>query len=61
MLELGNPVRVPPRRVTAHYRQEVERQIAAMLNQAAVPGWHQLFCTQEVRRTSDLCGLPGTE
>ena len=32
----GNPVRVPPWRVPAHYRQEVERQIAAMLKQGII-------------------------
>ena len=27
----GTPVRVPPRRIPAHYRQEVEKQIDKML------------------------------
>ena len=29
----GSPVRVPPRRVPAHYRSEIERQINQMLRQ----------------------------
>ena len=29
----GNPVKVPPRRIPAHYREEVEKQIQAMLEQ----------------------------
>ena len=32
----GNPVRVPPRRVPAHYREEVEEQISAMLEQGII-------------------------
>ena len=32
----GNPVRVPPRRVPAHYRQEVEQQIHTMLKQGII-------------------------
>ena len=29
----GNPVRIPPRRIPAHYRMEVNRQIQTMLEQ----------------------------
>ena len=32
----GNPVRVPPRRIPAHYREEVDRQIHMMLEQGVV-------------------------
>ena len=32
----GNPIRVPPRRVPAHYRSEVERQINEMLEQGII-------------------------
>ena len=32
----GNPVRVPPRRIPAHYRQEVETQINTMLQQGII-------------------------
>ena len=32
----GNPVRVPPRRVPAHYRQEVEQQIHTTLEQGII-------------------------
>ena len=32
----GNPVRVPPRRVPVHYRQEVERLILTMLEQGII-------------------------
>ena len=28
----GNPVRVPPRRIPAHYRDEVEQQMQEMLD-----------------------------
>lgn len=30
---IGNPVKVPPRRVPTHYREEVDKQITAMLEQ----------------------------
>ena len=41
----GSLIRVPPRRVPAHYRSEVERQISQMLKQGIIaesssPGWH---------------------
>ena len=32
----GNPVKVPPRRILAHYREEVEQQINAMLEQGII-------------------------
>ena len=32
----GHPIRVPPRRVPAHYRSEVERQINEMLEQGII-------------------------
>ena len=32
----GNPVRIPPRRIPAHYRAEVERQLQDMLNQGII-------------------------
>ena len=32
----GNPVQVPPRRIPAHYRQEVETQINTMLQQGII-------------------------
>ena len=32
----GSPIRVPPRRVPAHYRNEVERQIGQMLTQRII-------------------------
>ena len=32
----GNPVRVPPRRIPGHYKQEVERQICDMLHQGII-------------------------
>ena len=32
----GTPVRVPPRRIPAHYRDEVERQIKSMLEQGII-------------------------
>ena len=32
----GNPVKVPPRRVPAHYREEVNRQIQTMLEQGII-------------------------
>ena len=33
ILTTGNPVRIPPRRIPAHYRMEVNRQIQTMLEQ----------------------------
>ena len=32
----GNPVKVPPRRIPAHYREEVDRQIQTMLEQGII-------------------------
>jgi hypothetical protein len=32
----GTPVRVPPRRIPAHYRQEIEKQINTMLEQGII-------------------------
>ena len=32
----GNPVRVPPRRIPAHYRKEVEKQIQTVLEQGII-------------------------
>lgn len=32
----GNPVKVPPRRIPAHYREEVEQQINVMLEQGII-------------------------
>jgi len=32
----GNPVKFPPRRIPAHYREEVDRQIQTMLNQGII-------------------------
>ena len=32
----GSPVRVPPRRIPVHYREEVEKQIAEMLEQGVI-------------------------
>ena len=32
----GNPIKVPPRRIPAHYREEVEQQIAVMLEQGII-------------------------
>ena len=32
----GNPVRVPPRRIPGHYKQEVEQQIHDMLDQGII-------------------------
>ena len=32
----GHPIRVPPRRVPAHYHSEVERQINEMLEQGII-------------------------
>ena len=32
----GNPVRVPPRRIPAHYSKEVEKQIQTMLEQGII-------------------------
>ena len=32
----GTPVRVPPRRIPGHYRQEIEKQINTMLEQGII-------------------------
>ena len=37
----GNPVRVPPRRIPAHYRDKVEQQIQEMLERYHTRGCHQ--------------------
>jgi len=47
---MDNPVKVPPWRIPTHYREEVEKQIQAMLaaslKRAAAHGWHQLCLHQ---------------
>ena len=52
------PVRVPPRRVPAHYRTEVERQLTEMLDRniiklAAAHGSLQLYMSQ--RNLETIC------
>ena len=32
----GNPIRVPPRCIPAHYREEVEQQIVVMLDKGII-------------------------
>ena len=48
----GNPVRVPPRRVPAHYQTEVMQQLETMLDQGVITHKKPLdgpcsFCTQK--------------
>ena len=44
---VGNLVKVPPRRIPAHYRTEVFQQLKTMLDEGIIqqvraPGWHRL-------------------
>ena len=50
----GPPVRVPPRRIPAHYRSDVERQIHDMLKMG-------IICAQKEKRYSYMHRLPGVE
>ena len=45
----GSPARVPPRRIPAHFRDEVEQQIQQILELGitVVPGWLQLSLCQK--------------
>ena len=36
ILTTGNPVKIPPRRIPAHYREKVEKQIQQMLDQGII-------------------------
>ncbi len=63
----GTPTKVPPRRIPAHFKDEVTRQLQVMLEQGIIEESNSPWmspmgiCEKEDWRSSIMCRLQGSE